>query len=106
MRAQYVGQPIGGFAQPAVGDVFVASIGPRVQDGKTIGLILRPTVTDIDANILSGRHGPAKLTIERIVVLDAGQHRHGDKLVSRITRVSPAFRCLPFADAGRELSQT
>src|SRR4029077_13950425 len=64
--------------------VLVPAIGQDVQNGETIRLFLSPAVADIDADIVAGRHRPAKLAIKGVVVLDAGQHRHGRKASQRI----------------------
>src|SRR6202008_2115248 len=89
LRTQHIGETIGCFTQPAIGDLFVAPVRPRMQNGQAAGLLFSPPVANIDANIVAGRHRPAKLTIKRIVVLDARQHRHGAKLVSRSRQVQP-----------------
>ena len=53
-----------------------------VQDGEPIRFARRPAVADVDADVVTRRYLPAELAIERIVVLDARQYRHGAKLVS------------------------
>src|SRR5215469_8956029 len=90
LHAQHVGKAIGCFTQPAVGDLLFASVRTYMQNGQAIGLLFSPAIANIDANIVSGRHRPPKLTIESFVVLDARQHRHDAKLVSRARCVQPS----------------
>ena len=68
---QCVGEPVGRLAQPAIGDLFVAPIRPSMQNGKAAGIVLRPAVADIDADIVAGGHRPAELADKQIVILDA-----------------------------------
>ena len=69
VRAQHIGEPVGGLAQPAVGDGVFAPVRPRMQDGEPVGLERRPAVADIDADIVARRHLPAELAIDVVVVV-------------------------------------
>ena len=88
MRAQHIGEPVGGLAQDAEADGVFASIGMNVQDREPVRLLRRPAVADIDADIVARRHLPAELAIDVVVIVQARQHRHGTRrLVSRAREV-------------------
>ena len=53
VRVQYIGQTIGYFAQPALGDLFVLPIRPSVQNSQAIRLLFRPAIANIDPDIVS-----------------------------------------------------
>jgi hypothetical protein len=65
------------------------AVRPRVDNCKPIRLFLRPAIADVDPNVVAGRHLPAKLTIEGVVILDARKNRHGARLVSGQHVVQP-----------------
>jgi hypothetical protein len=74
MRQQRVGEPVRGLAQPAERDVLDRPVGAHVQDREPTRIGLRPLVADIDADVVTGELRPAKLAVERIVVVDIRQH--------------------------------
>ena len=77
VRAQHVGEPVRHLAQGAVADGVLAAVGAHMQDGEPAGLLRRPAVADIDADIVTRRHLPAELAIDVVVGFKARQHRHG-----------------------------
>ena len=52
-------------------------------------LAIRPAIADVDPDIVTGRHLPAELATERVVIFDARQHRHGATLFSGPHQVQP-----------------
>jgi len=65
------------------------TVRPRVENCQPIRLLLRPAIADVDPYVVTGRHLPAKLAIEGLVILDARKNRHGGRLVSGQHVVQP-----------------
>ena len=97
MRAQHIGEPVGGLAQPAIGDGVLAPVRPHMQDGEPAGLARRPAVADIDADIVARRHLPAELAIDVVVIVQARQHRHGGADASQSNARARSSRCSRYA---------
>ena len=93
MRAQHIGEPVGGVAQGAVADRVLPPVGMDMQDGEPVRLVHRPAVADIDADIVARRDIPAELAIDFVVIVETRQHRHGAQTSQRRAR-GPAHRTL------------
>ena len=74
LRAQHIGEAIGGVLQPAEGDVVVTAIRMHMHDRDAARIERRPAVADIHADIVIGRNLPAELAIELVVILDLRKH--------------------------------
>ena len=86
LRAQHVGETIGGFAQGAEADGLFAPVRMHMQDGEPRGIGVCPAVADIDADIVARRHLPAELAIDVVVIVEMRQHRHGPQTSQRCAR--------------------
>ncbi len=74
VRAQDVGEAVGGLFQRAVAGLFNAAVRAGVKQRKPAGFAIGPAVAHVDADVIALRHLPAERAIKRAVVMDIRKH--------------------------------
>jgi hypothetical protein len=69
-----VGESVGGLLQPAEADGPHAAVGAHIDDRDPVRIEVCPTIADVDADIVTRRNLPTKLTIEFVVVANSRKH--------------------------------
>src|SRR5215472_3631225 len=83
-----VGQPIGGLLEPAEANRPQAAVGGHIENREPTRIEARPTIADINPNVVARRNLPTELTTQFVVVADSRKHE-------RRSRATQAYSPFP-----------